>query len=164
MSRETGPAPGLRVIGFINATDGADKLSEFMTHPLRMRICLPAIAAAVAAALTLPAAAAAESVVPGQVLVRYEPGSSTADRSAARADAGTKPIEGLGMPRAQLLRITDGDSVAATVNQLEAQPGVAFAEPNQIFQPASLPNDPQFLNGNQWGLYNDGQTVDGVTG
>ena len=135
-----------------------------MTHPLRMRICLPAIAAAVAAALTLPAAAAAESVVPGQVLVRYEPGSSTADRSAARADAGTKPIEGLGMPRAQLLRITDGDSVAATVNQLEAQPGVAFAEPNQIFQPASLPNDPQFLNGNQWGLYNDGQTVDGVTG
>jgi len=154
----------LRVSGFINATDGADKLSEFMTHPLRMRICLPAIAAAVAAALTLPAAAAAESVVPGQVLVRYEPGSSTADRSEAQADAGTKPIEGLGMPRAQLLKITDGDSVAATVNQLEAQPGVAFAEPNQIFQPASLPNDPQFLNGNQWGLYNDGQTVDGVTG
>ncbi len=82
----------------------------------------------------------------------------------ARADAGTKPIEGLGMARAQLLKITDGDSVAATVNQLEAQPGVAYAEPNQILQPASLPNDPQFLNGNQWGLYNDGQTVDGVAG
>jgi thermitase len=133
-----------------------------MTHSLRMRICLPAIAAAVAAALMLPAAAAGESVVPGQVIVGYEPGSSQADRSEARADAGTKPIEGLGMPRAQLLKITDGDSVAATVRQLEAQPGVAYAEPNGIMQLASVPNDPLFSQ--QWGLFNDGQTVNGVTG
>ncbi len=133
-----------------------------MTHPLRMRICLPAIVAAVAAALTLPAAAAGESIVPGQVLVRYEPGSSTADRSEARADAGTKPVEGLGMPRAQLLKITDGDSVAATVRQLEAQPGVAYAEANGIMQLASVPNDPLFSQ--QWGLFNDGQTVDDVAG
>ncbi len=138
-----------------------------MTHPLRMLGCLPvavAIATALGVGLPASAAAAGENAVPGQVLVRYEAGSSTADRSAARADAGTKPIDGLGMPRAQLLKVTDGDSVAATVRQLEAQPGVAFAEPNQIFQPASLPNDPDFLNGTQWGLYNDGQTVNGVTG
>jgi subtilisin family serine protease len=133
-----------------------------MTHPLRMRICLPAIAAAVAAALMLPAAAPADSVVPGQVIVGYEAGSSQADRSEARADAGTKPIEGLGMPRAQLLKITDGDSVAATVRQLEAQPGVAYADPNGIMQLASVPNDPLFSQ--QWGLFNDGQTVDGVAG
>jgi subtilisin family serine protease len=133
-----------------------------MTHPLRMRICLPAIAAAIAAALTLPGGAAGESVVPAQVIVRYEPGSSPADRAEARADAGTKPIEGLGMARAQLLKITDGDSVAATVNQLEAQPGVAYAEPNGILQPASVPNDPGFSQ--QWGLFNDGQNVNGTTG
>jgi subtilisin family serine protease len=135
-----------------------------MTHPLRMRICLPAVAVAIAAGLLLPALAAAEDVVPGQVIVRYEAGSPIADRAAARDDAGTKPIEGLGMARSQLLKITDGDSVSATVRQLEAQPGVAYAEPDQILQPAMLSNDPQFLNGNQWGLYNDGQTVDGVTG
>jgi thermitase len=134
-----------------------------MTHPLRMRFFLTAAAAALAAAL-LPAAAAAQDVVPGQVLVRYEPGSSSADRAAARANAGTAPIEGLGMARAQLLGITDGDSVAATVRQLESQPSVALASPNVIRQPASLPNDPQFLNGNQWGLFNDGQTVNGVQG
>jgi thermitase len=133
-----------------------------MTHPRRMRICLPAIAAAIAAALTLPAAAAGDSVVPGQVIVGYEAGSSQADRSEARADAGTKPIEGLGMPRAQLLKITDGDSVSATVRQLEAQPGVAYADPNGIMQLASVPNDPLFSQ--QWGLFNDGQTVDGVAG
>lgn len=136
-----------------------------MTHPLRMRICLPAIAAAVAAALTLPAAAAAgESIVPGQVLVRYEPRSSTDQRAAARDDVGTETIKGLGMPRAQLLKITDGESVAATVRELESQPGVAYAEPDQILQPASLPNDPQFLNGNQWDLFNYGQSVSGDSG
>lgn len=135
-----------------------------MTHPLRMRICLAAAAAAVVAALTVPAFAAAEDVVPGQVIVRYEAGSSTADRGDARDDAGTKTIQGLGLARTQLLKITDGGSVRATVRQLERQSGVAYAEPNYIRHLASLPNDPQFLNGNQWGLYNDGQTVNGVTG
>jgi subtilisin family serine protease len=133
-----------------------------MTHPLRMRICLPAVAATMVAALLLPAAATADDIVPGQVIVRYEPGSSIADRADAREEAGAKPIEGLGMPRAQLLKITDGDSVAATVGQLEAQPGVAYAEPNGILQPATVPDDPDFDQ--QWGLFNDGQTVNGVAG
>ncbi|MEK6250672.1 MAG: S8 family serine peptidase [Actinomycetota bacterium] len=132
-----------------------------MTHPLRMRVCLP-IMAAIAAALALPAAAPGGDLVPGQVIVRYAPGSSGAERADARDDAGTAAIEGLGMPRAQLLKITDGDSVAATVRQLEAQSGVAYAEPNGIMQPASVPNDPLFSQ--QWGLFNDGQSVDGVAG
>ncbi len=135
-----------------------------MTHPLRMRICLPVIAAAITAVVLPPAAASAADVVPGQVIVGYHPGSSTAARADARAETGTKPIEGLGMAATQLVKVTDGDSVAATVRQLESQPGVAYAEPNQILQPASLPNDPEFLDGNQWGLFNDGQTVNGVTG
>src|SRR5204863_7057319 len=120
------------------------------------------LAAALAAALNLPAFATAEPIVPGQVIVRYTPGSSTADRAEARADAGTKPIEGLGMARTQLLRVTDGDSVAATVRQLESQPGVAYAEPNAIMRPASVPNDPLFSQ--QWGLFNDGQPVNGDPG
>jgi thermitase len=143
----------------------ADNPVEFMTHPLRMHGCLP-IAAATAAAfllLSLPSAAVAEDVVPGQVIVRYEPGSSTAERADARHDAGAATINGLGMARAQLLEITDGDSIAATVRQLEAQPGVAYAEPNGISQPALLPDDPLFYP-EQWGLYNDGQTLTGVSG
>ncbi len=122
-----------------------------MTHSLRMRACLAAVTASIAVAL--PAAAAAEDVVPGQVIVRYEPGSSSADRADARDDAGTKTVEGLGMARAQLLKITDGGSVDATIRQLEAQPGVAYAEPNEVLRPAELfPNDPRFLSGDQWGL------------
>jgi len=102
------------------------------------------------------------SVVSDEVLVRYEPGSSLPERSDARADAGTVAVEGLGMARAQLLRITDGNSVAETVDQLEDQPGVAFAEPNEILRPAVVPDDSLF--GLQWGLYNDGQTVNGESG
>ena len=144
-----------------------------MTHPLRMRhYASPvaairfaiAIAAALAAALALlaPAEASADAV-PGQVLVRYAAGTSTADRADARDDAGTSAVEGLGMARAQLLQIDDGDSVAATIRQLEANPNVAYAEPNGISYPAFLPDDPLFYP-HQWGLYNDGQTVSGETG
>jgi subtilisin family serine protease len=100
--------------------------------------------------------------VPGEVIVRYEAGSSLAHRAAARDDAGTRPIEGLGLPRSQLLEITYGDSVSATVRQLEANPDVAYAAPNWIRQPAAVPNDPMFND--EWGLYNNGQTVNGVTG
>ena len=143
-----------------------------MAHPLRMR-SLASIAAAIGVGLVLAAgAAAAEKVpghgtqagadhVPGQVIVRYAPDSSKADRADARAAAGTRAVEGLGMARAQLLQVTDGDSVGATVRQLEADPDVAYAEPNGLSFPASLPDDPLFYP-RQWGLYNDGQTVDGV--
>jgi subtilisin family serine protease len=133
-----------------------------MTHPLRMRICLPVVAAAFATALVLPCAASAQDAVPGQVIVRYEPGSSAADRADARSDSGTKAVEGLGMARAQLLDITDGDSVAQTIHQLEGDDAVAYAEPNSIFQPASVPDDPGFQQ--QWGLLNSGQLVNGVSG
>jgi subtilisin family serine protease len=127
-----------------------------------MRICLPAVTAALLAALALPCAASAADAVPGQVIVRYEPGSSAADRADARSDAGTRAIEGLGMARAQLLDITDGDSVAKTIDQLEADGAVAYAEPNSIFQPASVPDDPGFQQ--QWGLFNSGQMVNGISG
>lgn len=103
-------------------------------------------------------------VVPGQVIVRYQPGSSVADRLDAREQTGTETIEGLGMARAQLLEITDGDSVGASVRQLENQPGVEYAEPNGILQPAAPPNDPLFLDWLQWGLFNFGQTVNGIDG
>ncbi len=141
-----------------------------MTHPLRMRLSGP-IAAAIAAVLTLPASAAAADdaptaaapdVVPGEVLVRYAPGSSGAERADVRQDAGARVIEGLGLPRAQLLRITDGESVAATVAELEADPDVAYAEPNQLLRPAAMPDDSGFDQ--QWGLHNYSQTVRGVSG
>lgn len=138
-------------------------MGEFMTHPLRMRLFTPlTVAFAAAIALLAPAVASADAV-PGQVLVRYAPGTSTADRVDVRDEAGTSTVEGLGMARTQLLQIDDGDSVAATVRQLEADPAVADAEPNGLSYPALLPNDPSFYP-QQWGLYNDGQTVDGVTG
>ena len=132
-----------------------------MTHPLRMRVFVP-IAAAIAAFLALPAAATAADVVPGEVLVRYAPGSSGAERADVREDAGTRAIEGLGLPRAQLLRITDGESVSATVVELEADPDVAYAEPNQLLRPAAMPDDPGFDQ--QWGLRNYSQNVNGISG
>ena len=44
-----------------------------------------------------------------------------------------------------------GKSVEAAASELEAQPGVAFAEPNYIYRPTATPNDPRF--GALWGLH-----------
>ena len=55
------------------------------------------------------------------------------------------------MPGLQLVSIDDGESVAATVADLEREPDVLYAEPNAIGElHATKPNDPRL--GQQWGL------------
>lgn len=46
--------------------------------------------------------------------------------------------------------------------RIESLPGVKFAEPNILRQLSVIPSDPRF--GDQWGLRNTGQTVQGVAG
>src|SRR3712207_4829362 len=101
----------------------------------------------------------APAFVPGEVIVRFDPASSTAERAQARADAGTARPESLGLPGLQLVQIRDGESVGETVSELESEDAVAYAEPNLTYSIAGLPNDP--LMGSLWGLENTGQGVDG---
>jgi subtilisin family serine protease len=121
--------------------------------------------AACACALVLAAPAQAEISephVPGEVIVQFERGASGADRSAARDGSGTEPAEGLGSPGLQLVEATDGDSVARTIRELEADPAVEFAEPNFVDKVSAIPEDPEFPS--LWGLNNTGQTVNGTPG
>jgi subtilisin family serine protease len=115
----------------------------------------------VAAALTLgtaslvavPAAAGEVSsaglVRKGEVVVRYEPGIDRAERGAIRRASGLALEERLPVPRLEL--VSTSGAVAATVAELEAQPGVAYAEPNFVYRlDAQIPDDPRFPD--QWGL------------
>ena len=95
----------------------------------------------------------------GEVIVRFDPATAPAERAQARADAGTAAPESLGLPGLQLVQIRDGETVAETVSELEADPAVRYAEPNLTYSVATLPNDP--LIGSLWGLENTGQGVDG---
>jgi subtilisin family serine protease len=120
--------------------------------------------AAAAFAVVFPASATAapsdigeaggEGFAPGEVVVRYEPGTTGGERAAVRNELDAQLERRLLVPRLELLALDRGDSVRAAVNALEAQPDVAFAEPNFIYRLATTPNDAQFSS--QWPLDNDG--------
>jgi subtilisin family serine protease len=55
------------------------------------------------------------------------------------------------LPGAEVVSVARGTSVEAAARELEAQPGVVFAEPNYIYRTMAMPNDPRF--GALWGLH-----------
>jgi serine protease len=95
-------------------------------------------------ALLLAAApAAAQQVVPGEVVVKYDQGTTRAQRAAVQAATGTgdpTPIA----PQSRVLKVKDGASVAQTVSELRRRPDVQYAAPNVIAHAAGgfFPNDP----------------------
>ena len=97
--------------------------------------------AAVAALFAAPARADAARYVPGEVIVRYEGGSSAATRAAVQRRAR------LGRSRklpggSRRLEIRDGETVRQTLAELRAEPNVERAVPNHIAHASFLPNDP----------------------
>ncbi|HYP22109.1 MAG TPA: S8 family peptidase, partial [Actinomycetota bacterium] len=84
--------------------------------------------------------------VPGEVVVRYASGAEPAE---LRDQYDLDKVESLGPRQTELVR-TEG-SVAETVNELSADPGVVFAEPNYVYRASALPNDPFFPQ--LWGLH-----------
>jgi thermitase len=88
--------------------------------------------------------------VPGQAIVRFEPGASSADRREARSEADVDFDSTLGIPRAQVVEVEG--SVAAAVRRLERQPEVAYAQPNYRYEALAVPPpDDTFFN-DLWGL------------
>jgi serine protease len=110
-----------------------------------LALTLAALAATPAAAADPPVAVSARAgadEVAGEVLVRYRRGIGGAARAAVQRQIG------VGSPRAfaphtRVLKIRDGDSVAATVRELRARREVATAAPNKIARLSRfVPNDP----------------------
>ncbi|HYI98550.1 MAG TPA: S8 family serine peptidase [Thermoleophilaceae bacterium] len=93
---------------------------------------------------------ASGDLVPGEVIVRFEPGTTASERLDVRRAAGVDFDESLKLPRAQLVEVEGG--VAAAVERLERRPEVAYAQPNYRYRAvaASAPNDTFF--GSLWGL------------
>jgi len=108
---------------------------------MRTRPLLPA--AALLLALAAPASAGASAVAPGHVLVRYERSATRAERVAVERATGTRSAASLPGGSSQLT-IEDGESVASTLAELRAQPGVSQARPDYRLHKAAAfyPNDP----------------------
>ncbi|HVM12368.1 MAG TPA: S8 family peptidase, partial [Actinomycetota bacterium] len=119
---------------------------------------LLSLVAGMGTALPAGAAPGLPEHVPGEVLVRFEPGVSSAERAALRARVAAReatPLDGL--PKVELLRLPPGRSVADAVAALEARPEVRYAQPNFVYRlEQTIPNDTHFQY--LWGLHNIGQS------
>src|SRR5436305_10919796 len=91
------------------------------------------------------------------VIVRYRPGTSAAERLDTRHPAGVTRQAGMLLPRAEVVDPGPGETAAGVIRALEANPDVAYAEPNGLRHAFATPSDPLF--GEEWGLANTGQPI-----
>ncbi len=93
---------------------------------------------------------AADEFVPGEVLVRFRPGTPGAEAAAAHRQAGGQPREVIPGIDVHVVKVPPGRERAA-VEAYRRSPNVVFAEVNGFYaavQTAWTPNDPLF--GQQW--------------
>jgi len=63
------------------------------------------------------------------------------------------------MGRLQVLSVPKGETVAGLIAKYQKSGLVEFAEPDYLYHAdATLPDDPKFVDGTLWGLYNYGQS------
>jgi subtilisin family serine protease len=92
-----------------------------------------------------------QAFVPGELIVQFRAGASTAARTGALRTRGASVVQGLGTKGLSLVKLPEGASVTAAAQALESDPSVEFAEPNYVRHlTATLPNDPRFAD--LWGL------------
>jgi serine protease len=118
---------------------------------MSIRPLLVALLTAAILAVPAGAAAAAGDYVPGEVIVKYEDGTTAEAASTVERRSGTDAERALPGGSEQLA-IEDGDSVHETIAELRSNPKVAYAVPNLRARAAAfVPNDPDF--GRQWNLF-----------
>ncbi len=103
--------------------------------------------------------------VPGEMIVKFAPGTGEAARGAAlnavqgrvgarlltRAMQRAGDTEGLTIVHTPL-------AVEAAARAMAARPGVVYAEPNYCYYHDAVSNDTYYTNGSLWGMYGDGTT------
>jgi thermitase len=133
---------------------------------LVVAICALALAAPVSAstgaglsrgaAAHVALASSAQEYVPGEVIVRFRAEVSRAAERHANARVGARVAARYPALRVQVAKVPAGVSVAAAIRRYEADPAVAFAEPNYLRYPAMVPSDARF--GELFGLNNTAQS------
>ena len=116
--------------------------------------------AAPAGAAPGPATPATPPAAPGELVVGYVAGASDTARERARDRVAAVRAERVvparaGRAEVELVRLPAGQGRAAAIRQLEADPAVAYAEPNWTYTHAATATDPYVKDGRLWGVYGD---------
>ena len=101
--------------------------------------------------------------VEGEILVQFTEGASEATKQKALGKVNgqsiekilTKAMEKAGRKEGVSL-IKVNKKVAEAIAALQGTEGVAFAEPNFVYNHSAVSADPYFTNGSLWGMYGPG--------
>lgn len=104
---------------------------------------------------------AAGDYVPGQILVTYKTTANNAMRSRAIRLVGGSLMKKMDTFSVRQVQLPAGMNINSAIKQIEADPSVAFAEPNYRRYFRGVPNDPAFSQ--QWGLQNTAQAINDTT-
>jgi subtilisin family serine protease len=114
------------------------------------------LALAAAAFVSLPALGwSAPKYIPGQIIVKYKPGTTTSARVSLRAQLGGPQLRDLRIINAELVKIT-GMSVEKACDLAKRNANVEYAEPDYELNIAVIPNDTRFNE--LYAMRNTGQT------
>lgn len=113
----------------------------------------------------LPPAREPESM-PGELLVQFRPGATSADIARALGRIRAEVLEVVlqrgrrpdGKGDLVLARFQPDFTPAAARRLVAADPAVEFAEPNWIYTHQATSNDPYYVGGSLWGMYGDATT------
>jgi thermitase len=97
---------------------------------------------------------AADSYVPGEVLVKFKPAYSTQHRMSAVAIQGHAVLADLNQPGWVQVKIGAGQTMAQVLASYQNNPDVEYVQPNYIYQAAAVPNDTRY--GELWAFKNLG--------
>lgn len=99
---------------------------------------------------------------PHAVLVKFNTGVTKAEKGAVREMFDAALINVIRAIRVELWRLPATADTLAAVARLSALPQIDYAEPDYLYGPRQMPDDPDFTL--QWYLDNAGQTVNGRSG
>src|SRR3954471_7337435 len=119
-----------------------------------MVVIRPLSLALLMVAVLVPARASAAETT--RIIVKRDPGLTTAEQRDIRADAGVRLVDTLSLPRTEVVAAPKSDASAA-LRELNNDPDVVYAEPDRIVH--ALAVDPVLPD--SWALQNVGQDVFG---
>jgi subtilisin family serine protease len=147
------------------------KRSLFLLAPLALAACSDNQTPVTPDVETPALTRAAPEFVPGEVIVKFRPDASAAERGAALSTVNATVRERIVTPRMRRAESGEGLSVVhsdlgtmAAIERLRSDPRVEYAEPNYIYRHQAVSNDPYFTNGSLWGMYGASTSPANVNG
>ena len=135
-----------------------------------------AVAGPATAAPAPAASPSAIAAIPDEVVVGYVAGAAREQRARARGRASASLAERVvagraGRAEVELVRLPAGRDRSRAIAALEADPAVAYAEPNWVYTTAGKPggggsaaSPDYYVNGSLWGMYGDSSSPTGAFG